>query len=111
VASAGIDSVSFSWPAGCITELVATEETAGKRLAIRLKPDHLPPQPIVLSTFLNGHDSGGIQVTSGEPTGYGTAGELRAGRNVLEIRCGGAWLEPESRPTITILGFEAIDAQ
>ncbi|MFH1738452.1 MAG: tetratricopeptide repeat protein [bacterium] len=105
-ASAGIDSVSFTWPAGCVVEFISGENSKGRNLAITLQPDRLRPQPIQLHLFLNGENAGQIEVNRGDPSDHETNGTLLIGRNVLEIRCGNAWFEPEDRPVITLLGLK-----
>ncbi len=109
VASAAVDSVSFTWPAGCIIEFVATEEAEGKPLSLRLQPDYLPPQRIELPIFLNGADAGSVAVTSGGVSDYPCNGELRPGRNVVEIRCANRWFAPDRRPVITVLDLKPSD--
>ncbi|HPA47703.1 MAG TPA: tetratricopeptide repeat protein [bacterium] len=104
VASAGIDSASFTWPAGCMVEFVAGTQLEGRRLALTLQPDGLHTEKMELSIFLNGTPGGTIEVNSGSPSEYETQGVLRAGRNVLEIRCSHAWFEPDDLPVITVLG-------
>ena len=106
VASVGIESVSFTWPAGCMMEFVAGTQLEGRRSALTLQPDSLHTEKMELSIFLNGTPGGTIEVNSGSPSDYETQGILRAGRNVLEIRCSHAWFEPEDLPVITVLGVK-----
>lgn len=105
-ASAGINSVSFTWPAGCFVELVAGKPSAGYNLVVTLQPDRLRTQKIQLPMTLNGQDAGVIDIIRGGPIDYETTGALRGGRNVLEIRCATTiWFEPDDRPVITLLGL------
>lgn len=105
-ASMGINSVSFTWPAGCVVEFVAGKRAGGQNLVVTLQPDRLRPQTVQLPTALNGKDAGVIEVSRGGPTDYETTGALRSGRNVLVIRCAMTWFEPDDAPVITLLGLK-----
>lgn len=105
-ASAGIDSVSFTWPTGCVVEFIAGKQSAGRSLVVILQPDRLRPQSVQLRMVLNDQDAGLIDIVRGDLTDYETSGVVRNGRNVLEIRCSTTWFEPDDRPVITVLGLK-----